>query len=63
MTIGAALLKAREATGMRQSLAAELSGVTRECLCRLERGKSPEPKFHTVKALCKLYGIDMENLA
>jgi len=62
MTIGEIMLKARKTKGLNQRMAAELSGLTRECLCRLELGGSPEPKFKTIQALCKLYAISMDDL-
>jgi DNA-binding XRE family transcriptional regulator len=59
VTLGQKLAAARKAKKLGQAAAADMLGISREYLCRLERDKSPKPQPYVVLALNKLYGLNL----
>jgi transcriptional regulator with XRE-family HTH domain len=52
----------REAAGVSQYRLAQLSGITKQSLSKLELGKT-QPSFETVLTLAKVLGVDVSAFA
>ncbi|MQY23293.1 helix-turn-helix domain-containing protein [Nocardia macrotermitis] len=57
------LVELRLAAALTLDAAAELAEIARQTLWRLERGRTAEIKKPTVRALCRVYGVEGEDLA
>ncbi|MFF3571451.1 helix-turn-helix domain-containing protein [Nocardia jiangxiensis] len=56
------LVELRESTGLTRDAAAELAEIGRQTLWRLENGRTSEVKKPTIRALCRVYEVEDEDL-
>ena len=57
------LVELRESTGLTRDAAAELAEIGRQTLWRLENGRTSEVKKPTIRALCRVYEVEDEDLS
>lgn len=62
-TLAARLRAAREASRLSQREAAEKAGISDETLNQLESGKMANPRLETLRALARVYGCTVGELA
>lgn len=56
------LVELRESAALTRDAAAELAEIGRQTLWRLENGRTSEVKKPTIRALCRVYDVDDEDL-
>lgn len=56
------LKQVREEAGFTQTKAAELMGMHRTALAKIENGYTPNPSLATLKKFADLYGVPIEDM-
>ena len=56
------LKQVREEAGFTQTKAAELMGINRTALAKIENGYTPNPNLATLKKFADLYGVPIEDM-
>lgn len=60
--LGETLKKHRKRNGLTLQKAADLAGLSKSYVCELEHSNS-EPSFRVALALCRVYGVEVNDLA
>lgn len=63
MTFGEALVQLMDERGMKPAELARLSGVNKQTINELVKGRSKEPTFSKAKALANALGVDLQVFA
>src|SRR5262249_55551582 len=63
LAIGPAIRRLRDAAGLPQQQAAAAAGLTYSAWTKLEQGDILDPRWSTVRAVCRALGVTLQQLA